>query len=84
MNLRTQLGNLIEKDRATIRNFEPANPLSHCAGEGASFMTEQFARDQFRGQRRTIYFYEWGIAAWRALMYGLRNQLLARSGLAKQ
>src|SRR4030095_13821287 len=81
LNFRTQLCDLIEKDRAPVRSFTTADPLLQRAGECALLMTEQFARNQLRGQCRAIDFYQRAIATLRATMNRVCNQLLSRSCL---
>ena len=58
LNLRTQLRNFVEKNRAAVRSFEAADALLQCTGECALLMTEQFAGNQLSRQRRAIDSYE--------------------------
>src|SRR3954470_1724758 len=78
LDLRSEIANLIEEDRAAVRQLEPA--LAHCdgAGEGALLMAEQLAFDERRRQRGTIDANERARVPPAPLVQGPREQLLAR------
>src|SRR5271156_1317077 len=51
---RRQVGNLVEEDAAAVGGLEPAGLVLDRAGERAAHMPEQFALEQFFGQRGAI------------------------------
>jgi hypothetical protein len=52
------LADLVEEDRAAVREVEPSQALSHSAGERALFVAEHLALEQRRGNCRAIAFEE--------------------------
>ncbi len=50
LDLEWQIADLIEEDRSTISELEPAYPLTHRAGEGSFFVAEQLALSQRAGK----------------------------------
>src|ERR1041385_1040102 len=48
------LGQLVEKQRATIGRRYHACASLHCPGEGPAFVTEQLALDQALGKRSAV------------------------------
>ena len=51
MRLEFELADLVEKDRAAVRELEPAFAPLQRAGERAFLMTEELALDQPYGER---------------------------------
>src|ERR1051325_8685384 len=49
-----QIADLVEKERAAVRQLESALTRVHGAGEGAARVSEQLALDERRRQRRTV------------------------------
>src|SRR5262245_46410232 len=65
-----------------MSQFEADNTLREGPSKRNLFVTEQFAFQQARGNRRTVQLHE-GVGLARAeLMNGTRDQFLARAGLA--
>src|SRR5947207_7518558 len=58
LHLRRQFSDLVQEDRSPVRRLESPDPLLQRAGKRTLLMTEQFARDKFLRQRRTIHFDE--------------------------
>ena len=57
------LPDFIQKERAALRLFKPANAPFMSAREGALLMPKQFGFEQCRGQGRTVYCNQWLLAA---------------------
>jgi hypothetical protein len=53
-----QIANFIEEQRAVVGQFELAAAHGSRAGERAFLMAEQFAFDQFAGNRRAVHLHE--------------------------
>src|SRR5690606_19398395 len=77
-----QIADFVEKQRAAIRDLEPAFLLRNRAGERASLVTEQFAFHQLLGQGRAIDCDEWPVRALAVTMQLACDQFLASTGLA--
>src|SRR5439155_22884613 len=76
------LGDLVEENRPRVGLLELADARRRGAGEGALFVTEQLALQEFRRQRRAVDLDERAIAARRSLMDRTRDQLFADAALA--
>ena len=72
-------GDLIQQQRAVLRQLEAAGAPLHRAGERALFVTEQLALHQRFGQRRAIDGDERPVAPRAQVMNGARHQFLARA-----
>ena len=73
---------LVEKQRAAVGEFEPADAVAHRAGEGAADMAEELALEQFARDRRAIDPDQRPVAAAARLVDGARDQFLAGAGFA--
>ena len=82
LQVERQLSNLVEEYRATGRALDRADARSSSAGERALLVAEQLALDQRRRNRAAVDNDERSAAARARLMNGLRQQRLARPGLA--
>src|SRR5581483_7650768 len=80
---RRDLADLIEEERALMRELEPAAPLLHGAGERAFFMTEKLSLKQRLWQSRTADLDERVVAPRAAPVYGIRDELLAGAAFAE-
>ena len=76
------LANFIEKNRAAVRLLEPADAAFVRAGKRAAFVTEQFALEQRRRQRRAMHRYELRLVPPAQIVNGVRGQFLARAAFA--
>ena len=83
LDVRGELADLVEEDRAAVRELEAALPHRHRAGERAALVAEQLALDQRRRQRRAVHAHERVTAAAAPAVHRAREQLLARAGLAE-
>src|SRR5688500_7335294 len=59
LHSRTQITDLVQKERATIRKFEAAFVSLSCRSECAFLMTKQFRLNQSFRKRSTTDRYEW-------------------------
>ena len=84
LQLRRDIANLVEKNRAVVRQLEAPNPLSYRAGECAPFMTEQFTFKQARGYSGAVYFDQGALAARAQIVNGARKQFFACARLAQK
>src|SRR4029077_228995 len=82
LQIHRDIADLIQKERAVIRQFEAAALLDQCSGEGTLFMTEQFALPQSRRNGRTIQADECSSATRAPIMNGPGDQFLARTSFA--
>src|SRR6266850_5497671 len=55
---RRNIADLIQKQRAVVGEFEPADPLCDSAGKSAALMAEQLAFQQVQRNGRAVQFYE--------------------------
>src|SRR5262249_61009251 len=72
-----------EARRSAGREFEPAEPLLQRPGERASLVTEQLRRNQGLGNSGAIDAHEGTAGASRPCVDEARQELLARSRLAR-
>src|SRR4051794_7585692 len=79
---RLHLGNLVEEQRAAVRELEDADAAVLRAGEGAFLVAEDLALEQRLGNRRAVDRHERERRARAQLVDGLRDQLLAGARLA--
>ncbi|GMN76927.1 hypothetical protein GmRootV512_11340 [Variovorax sp. V512] len=84
LHAQRQFADLVEKERAAIGDLELAVAVLHGAGERAALVTEEFAVGQRLGQRRAVDLHERLLAAPRARVQALRDQVLAHAGFAEQ
>src|SRR6185436_7786492 len=84
LHLRRQVdvADLVEKQRAAVRQLEAALLARFGAGEGAFLVAEQLGLDQAVGQRGAADFDERLLRAQRAVVDGVGDQLLAGARLA--
>ena len=79
---RRHLADLVEEQRAAVRQLEAALPPIGRAGEGALLVAEDFALEQRLGNRGAVDGDERKAGARAQLVDGLRDQLLAGARLA--
>ena len=72
----------VEEYRAAVGGLEPADSAVYGAGESALFVAEQLAFEQVGRNRRAVYRHERLVGARRGGVDEIRDELLARSGLA--
>ena len=77
-----QFGNLIEKQRATVRHLDAARLHSVGAGEGSFFVAEKFAFEQGPRNRRAIHFHPGPGAPRRSRVDHARNDVFAGPAFA--
>ena len=82
LDLLGELAHLVEEERATVRQLEPAGPHRGRAREGAALVPEQLAFDERRRQRAAVDRDEGPAAAATAAVDRARDELLARAGFA--
>ena len=83
LHLERQLADLVEEDRAPVRQLEAAGRAGDRAGEGALLVAEELALDERGGQGRAVHRDERPAPAGAAVVDGARHQLLAGPGLAE-
>src|SRR6266403_5419531 len=81
LQLEGDLADLVEEQRAAVRELEASDPLCDRAGECAALVTEQLALEQGRWDGRAIELDERAPAATAGVVNCARNQLLPGSGL---
>src|SRR5262245_12460643 len=79
-----QLADLVEEQRPAPRELEPALLARVRAGERAALVTEQLRLEQRLGQGGAVDLDERHRPARRVVMNRMRDELLARAGLAAQ
>ena len=84
LDFRRNVADLVEKEAATVRQFQTAGFLGDGAGKRAFFMTKQLTLEQAGGNGRAIQLHEGAVLAAAALVDGAGNQLLARTRLSQQ
>src|SRR5437867_2030926 len=77
------LGDLVEQERALVRLLEQPHLLHRRARERALGVAEELRLDEILGQRRAVDLDERPLAAARALVQGVGDQLLAGAALAE-
>ena len=77
------VADLIEKQRATIGQFELAGAGLMCVGEGSFFVPEQFALEQRLGQGRAVHRDKSLIATGAAIMQRLGHNFLTRPAVSQ-
>ncbi len=84
LNLRRQVTDLVEENRAAVGQLEPSLAHPHGAGERAFLVTEQLAFHQRRWERGAVDPDQRAGVAPAPLVQRPGEQLLARSGRAEQ
>src|SRR5262249_12675168 len=84
LQLERDLSHLVEEERATVPQLEPANPLRDRAGERPPLVAEQLALEQARGYGSAVDLDEGPVAAPARIVDGASNQFLSRAGLAQE
>ena len=82
LRLRRELADLVEQERAGVRELEPPDPPVGRAGERAPLVTEHLALQEIARDRRAIHPYERLVPAWTLRMDRRGHELLAGAGLA--
>ena len=82
LQVERHLADLVEKERALVRQLEAADLARDGAGERALFVAEELAFEQPGGNGRAIQLDEGALAARAQAMDGARQQFFAGSGLA--
>src|SRR5262245_44735746 len=70
LGLERQFADLVEQQRAAVRELEAPAPLLGGTGEGALLVTEELAFDQVARQRGTVDLYQWTFPPRAALVNG--------------
>src|SRR5215471_12544645 len=78
-----EFADLVQEDRAGIREFEASYLAGEGAREGALLMPEEFTLDERRGQGRTVDFDQRPVFARTAVVNGPRDEFLARTRFAQ-
>src|SRR5262249_51221898 len=78
------VADLVEKQRAPVRQLEASLLSSFGAGEGPFLVAEELGFDQALGQRRAADLDERLLRAQRAVVNRVGDELLARAGLAAE
>src|SRR5262249_57762945 len=76
------LGDLVEEQRAAVRELEAPEPSLERSREGAALVSEDLALDERLGNGRAVDGHEGTQAALGPLVDGPRDQLLAGPALA--
>ncbi len=79
-----EVADLVEEERAFMRELEAARAPRDRAGEGASFVAEELAFQQPGGDGRAVHLDQAPRRAPAELVQGLRQQLLARARFPEQ
>ena len=82
LQFQRNFADLVEKQRAAVGEFEPADAVAHRAGEGAADVAEELALEQFARDRRAVDPDQRPVAAAARLVDGARDQFLAGAGFA--
>ena len=82
LQLQRKVADLVKEQRPVIRLLEPTHGLRDCAGEGSSFVAEEFALQQRTGNRGAVQFYKRSAAAQALIVNGTGDDFLARTGFA--
>ena len=82
LHARVRLADLVEEDRAAVRDLEQALLVGVRAGEGAAPVAEELALEQRVGQRGAVLRDEALVLARARVVDGARDQVLAGAGLA--
>ncbi len=80
---RGHLADFVQQQRPAVRQFETADAPLCRPGERAAFVAEDFAFHQCFGNRRAVDGYKRSCGSRRELVNGARDDLLARSCLAR-
>src|SRR5262249_4857628 len=72
-----EFADLVQEDRAGVREFEAPHLAGEGSREGALLMSEEFTLDERRGQGRTVDFDQWSVFARTAVVNGPRDEFLA-------
>src|SRR6202795_1159296 len=82
LGLEAHVPDLVEEDRAPVRQLELAPAARDGAGEGAPLVAEELGLDQLLRHGGAVDLYEGSLGASGAGVDGARDQLLARAALA--
>ena len=77
-----RLRDLVEEERAAVRDLDEAAPRPDGAGEGPALVTEQLALEERLADRRAVHLDERALPARALGVEHPRHQLLARAALA--
>ena len=84
LQLERHVADLVEKQRALVRQLEPADLLREGARERPLLVAEPLALEQPRRRGGAVHRHERPAPALARRVNGPRDQLLARAGLAEQ
>ena len=84
LECRRDLADLVQEQRAAVRQLEAALAFLGGAGERALLVTEQLRLQQGLGERRAVHADERRVLAWALGMDGARDDFLAGTALAAQ
>jgi hypothetical protein len=77
-----QLADLVEEERASVGRLEGADSVGARAGEGAALVPEQLRQDELARDGAAVDDHERALRHHRALVDGVRDELLAAAALA--
>ena len=84
LQLERHVADLVEEQRALVRELEPSDLLRQRAREGAFLMTEPFALEQSGRRRRAVHRHQRAVAPVARRVQRPREQFLAGARLAEQ
>ena len=77
-----EVADLVEKQRAGVRELEPSDAAVRRAGERALLVPEHLALDEIARNRRAVHAHERAVASRARAVDRRRDELLARAGFA--
>src|SRR4030095_5069545 len=77
------VADLVEEERASMRQFEPADSLPNSARKCALLVPEQLAFKQSGGNGGTVHFYQGPLAARAEVVDGSGDQFLSGAGFTQ-
>ena len=83
LQLERDIADFVQKNRAAVRQLEPADALRDRSGKRAALVPEQFRFEQAGGNRGAIDFDERAFAPRAQIVDRAGDQFLARAGFAR-
>ena len=83
LQLQRQVANLVQKNRAVLRQLKAPDPVGHGAGKCALAVAKELALDQVLGDGRAVDGHKVGAGAVRQIVQRTRHNFLARAALAR-
>ena len=82
LHLERDLADLVQKERAPVRQLEAANALAHGPCKGPTLVPEEFAFEQARGNGGAVQLHEGVLMPGAEVVNGARQEFLARARFA--